>query len=324
MIPVDRGALWSLKDCFKGDEEKDKKPITEFINEVAKYPNLKEIALEFEGLIDKRSSHASAVYIFNEGVSSCNCLMKSSNGLPITQFSMAHSDYMSALKIDALFTEAQAKLQTCLELLIKDGVIEDKGSLKDNYDEYLHPDIINQTDLGMWETAYSGNIIDLFQYSTSLGLDALKKTKPVNLNEATSTNSLMRLMSGDSDVMPIDKYVAHKEDISLWYTEMNSYGLTKLEQELLEPYLLIDYGVANTQETLMEVVMAIGCSMEQANKARKTVAKKVFRDIDKLKHMIYEVGLESGHSINLIDYVWDNVVLPQAGLRNPAPLCCEM
>ena len=135
MIPIERGALWTLDECFNGNEEKDRKPITEFINEVSKYDKLKETALMFEGLIDKRSSHASAVYIFNDGVASCNAMMKTPSGLPITQYSMQDSDYMSALKIDVLWTEAQSKLQTCLELLIEKGVIEDKGSLKANYDE---------------------------------------------------------------------------------------------------------------------------------------------------------------------------------------------
>ena len=131
-------------------------------------------------------------------------------------------------------------------------------------------------------------------------------------------------MGGDGGIMPIDKYVSHKENIQLWYDEMDSYELTKSEQQLLEPYLLIDYGVANTQETLMEVVMAIGCTMEQANKARKTIAKKVFRDIDKLKEMIFSVGYENNQSENLLNYIWDNVIMPQAGLTKPAPLCREM
>ena len=92
MIPVERGALWTLDECFNGNDEKDRKPITEFINEVAKYEGLKETALMFEGLIDKRGVHASAVYIFNDGIESCNAMMKSSSGVETTQFSMSDSD----------------------------------------------------------------------------------------------------------------------------------------------------------------------------------------------------------------------------------------
>ena len=37
MIPFERGSNWSLKDCFEGNKEKNRAPITEFIKTVAKY-----------------------------------------------------------------------------------------------------------------------------------------------------------------------------------------------------------------------------------------------------------------------------------------------
>ena len=313
MIPVERGVLWTLDECFNGNEEKDRKPITEFINEVAKYEGLKETALMFEGLIDKRGVHASAVYIFNDGIESCNAMMKSSSGVETTQFSMSDSDYMSALKMDILWTEAQAKMQTCLELLIEKGVIEDKGSLKANYDEYLHPDKIEYLDKAMWKKAYSGEIVDLFQFSTQVGLSAIKQTKPVNLYEATATNCLMRLMGQEGQLTPLDKFTLFKSDISKWYEEMAGYGLLEDEVQLLEEYLLADYGVASTQEAMMKTLMAIGLSLKDANYARKVIAKKKFRDIDKLKKLIYEVSTEKGFRVNIIDYVWDMVIEPQKG-----------
>ena len=314
MIPIERGALWTLDECFNGNEEKDRKPITEFINEVSKYDKLKETALMFEGLIDKRSSHASAVYIFNDGVASCNAMMKTPSGLPITQFSMQDSDYMSALKIDVLWTEAQSKLQTCLELLIEKGVIEDKGSLKANYDEYLHPDKIEYLDKTMWEKAYNGEIVDLFQFSTQIGMSAIKQTKPKNLYEATATNCLMRLMGQEGQLTPLDKFTLFKSDISKWYEEMNGYGLLDEEVKLLEEHLLVDFGVASTQESMMKTLMSIGLTLKDANYARKVIAKKKFRDVDNLKKLIYDVSTEKGFRVNIIDYVWDMVVMPQAGL----------
>ena len=36
--------------------------------------------------------------------------------------------------------------------------------------------------------------------------------------------------------MPLDKYVRYKNDISLWYKEMDRNGLTKEEQRTIEPY----------------------------------------------------------------------------------------
>ena len=47
---------------------------------------------------------------------------------------------------------------------------------------------------------------------------------------------------------PMEKYIRFKENISLWYQEMNKYGLTKEEQKVLEPYFLCSYGVPPSQE----------------------------------------------------------------------------
>ena len=64
LIPTERGKLWTLKDCFEGNEEKERKPIKEFINEVERLSNeynvnLKEMLFMLEGLICGRSIHAS-------------------------------------------------------------------------------------------------------------------------------------------------------------------------------------------------------------------------------------------------------------------------
>lgn len=47
---------------------------------------------------------------------------------------------------------------------------------------------------------------------------------------------------------PLDKYVRFKNDISLWYKEMDEAGLTKEEQKALEPHFLSSYGVPPSQE----------------------------------------------------------------------------
>lgn len=46
----------------------------------------------------------------------------------------------------------------------------------------------------------------------------------------------------------MEKYIRFKENISLWYQEMDKYGLTKEEQKVLEPYFLPSYGVPPSQE----------------------------------------------------------------------------
>ena len=60
----------------------------------------------------------------------------------------------------------------------------------------------------------------------------------------------MRLMTAEKGAeSPIDKYVRFKNNISLWYKEMDEAGLTKKEQKTLEPYFLNSYGVPPSQES---------------------------------------------------------------------------
>ena len=92
MIPFERGANWPFKDCFEGNEEKGRAPVTEFINMVAQYEGLKETLLMIEGLVSGRSIHASAAYVFTNGYLKQNARMKAPNGVDITAFNMTDSD----------------------------------------------------------------------------------------------------------------------------------------------------------------------------------------------------------------------------------------
>lgn len=56
LVPVERGFNWTFKECMEGKD--GKKPAIEFIEEVNKYPGLKEVIESVEGLICGRSRHA--------------------------------------------------------------------------------------------------------------------------------------------------------------------------------------------------------------------------------------------------------------------------
>ena len=102
LIPITRGFTWSIHDCIYGNEEEERKPVIEFVNEIKKIPNLLETALNIEGLISGRSIHASAVYLFNDDFTEHNARMRAPNGVYITQFNMKDSDTQGGLKMDWL------------------------------------------------------------------------------------------------------------------------------------------------------------------------------------------------------------------------------
>ena len=276
LVPFERGSNWSLDDCFNGNKEKGRAPQVEFINEVDKYPRLKETMLKIEGLISGRSIHASASYIFDAGYLVQNSKMRAPNGTWITAFNMEDSDYMGGLKIDTLTIQTLDMLHKAIDLLIEDGVLEDKGSIKSNYDAYLHPDVLEHNDYKMWNALDNNSILNAFQFDTPMGKQVITKTQPRSVFELSTANSLMRLMAQDGEPeAPMDTYRRYKDDINLWYKEMENAGLNEDEQEILKKHLGKLYGVADTQESIMQLSMdpkISGFDVVLANKLRKAIA----------------------------------------------------
>jgi DNA polymerase-3 subunit alpha len=316
MIPFERGQNWSLSDCFFGNEDKERKAIKEFIREVEKYPNLKETALKIEGLINKRSIHASGVIVFNEEYYKTNAMMKAPNGFPITQFNLHDSESVGNVKFDLLTIEALDKIRTNLDMLLEYNEIQWQGTLRNTFNTYLHPDKLEYNDPAIWKALGEGKIMDLFQFSTDIGLQSAIKVKPSSLLEMAAANSLMRLMS-DGDEQPIDTYIKYKNDISLWYEEMNKQGLNQDEVSVLEEHLLKLYGVADTQESVMLLSMdkrIAGFDVKEANKLRKAIAKKQDKkSLDAVRDSFYKSGRELGNSEAILDYVWNVQIKRQLG-----------
>lgn len=315
MIPFERGTNWSLSDCFFGNEDKERKPIKEFIREVEKYPNLKEVALKLEGTINKRSIHAGGVILFNDPYYKTNAMMTAPNGSHVTQFNLSDSEAVGNVKYDLLTIEALDKIRATLDSLLEYKEIEWQGSIRSTFDKYLHPDNIDMANPKLYEMMGNGDVMDLFQFSTEIGLQSAMKVKPSNLLETAVANSLMRLMS-DGDEQPIDTFIKFKNDISLWYKEMENYGLNQNEITIMEKHLLKLNGVADTQESVMLLSMDEQISsfdVKWANKLRKAIAKKSQAAIDETHEYFYKRGKELGTRTELLDYVWNVQIKRQLG-----------
>lgn len=94
LIPQERGFLWSLDDVTKGNPDKDRKPIAQFNSEMEKYPGLLEIIYGIDGLVNKRSQHASGVILYNDDPWLNCAVMRSPNGDLTTQFDLHRCEAM--------------------------------------------------------------------------------------------------------------------------------------------------------------------------------------------------------------------------------------
>ena len=277
LIPEERGFLWSLDEVVNGNSDKGRRPVTSFLNEVNQYPGLLDIILGIEGLISRRGSHASGVILFDEDPYQFGCFMKTPSGDVITQYDLHMCEAAGLTKYDFLVTEVQDKLVQAIQFLQDYGEIEKDLSLKEVYNKYFHPSVLPLDDEQVWDNIDNVNILDLFQFDSVVGSQAAKKIKPKNILELSDANGLLRLMTAEEGgEQPMDKYIRFKNNIELWYDEMDSYGLTNAEQKTLEPHFKKSYGVPPSQEQLMTMLMdkdICGFSLKDANAARKIVGR---------------------------------------------------
>lgn len=313
LIPSERGFLWPLKDVVNGNPDKDRKPIQLFINEVNQYPGLLDIMLAIEGLVNKRSSHASGVILFDEDPYEFGCFMRTPKGEVITQYDLHRCEAAGMTKYDFLVTEVQDKLVEAIHLLQKHGEIEKDLSLKEVYNKYFHPAVLPITEQKYWNVLHDNSVLNIFQFDSDVGSQAAKKIKPNSIFEMADANGLMRLMTSEKgEETPMEKYIRFKNDIRLWYREMNEYGLTKAEQKTVEPYFKQSYGVPPSQEQLMKMLMdedICGFTLAEANAARKIVGKKQMSKIPELRDKV----LKQAKSPCLGNYIWKCGVSPQLG-----------
>ena len=314
LVPSERGFLWSIDEVVNGNPEKGRKPVQMFINEVNQYPGLLDIIKGIEGLINKRSSHASGVILFDEDPYEFGAgFMKTPKGEVITQLDLHDCEASGLTKYDFLVTEVQDKLAQAIKFLQEDGCIEKDMTLREVYNKYFHPNVLPLDRQDIWDAIRDGKVINVFQFDSEVGSQAAKKIKPQTILELADANGLMRLMTSEPGAeTPMEKYIRFKENIQLWYNEMDRYGLTKEEQKVLEPYFLKSYGVPPSQEQLMTMLMdknICNFSLKEANSARKIVGKKQMNKIPELHKDI----LEKAKSDALGKYVWICGVGPQMG-----------
>jgi len=250
LVPSERGFLWSIDEVINGNPEKGRKPVDLFIKEVNEFPGLLDIIKGIEGLINKRSSHASGVILFDEDPYEFGCFMRTPKGEVITQYDLHDCEAAGLTKYDFLVTEVQDKLAQAIKFLQEDGCIEKDLSLREVYNKYFHPNVLPLDRQDVWDAIRDGKVINVFQFDSEVGSQAAKKIKPQTILELSDANGLMRLMTSEQGAeTPMEKYIRFKNNIKLWYNEMDRYGLTKEEQKTLEPYYLNSYGVPPSQES---------------------------------------------------------------------------
>ena len=88
-----------------------------------------------------------------------------------------------------LVTEICDKITIAIDLLQKDELVDSSLNLREVYNKYLHPSVINLEDNKIWDALGEGKVLDVFQFSTGVGLATAKQIKPRNIIEMVSANA---------------------------------------------------------------------------------------------------------------------------------------
>ncbi|MCM1219547.1 MAG: DNA polymerase III subunit alpha, partial [Lachnospiraceae bacterium] len=316
-IPSDRGMTRTLAQCYYGDKNNDMAPVKPFVNLMDANPELWRVAQKIEGLVCRMGIHAGGVIFVDEPFTESASLMTAPDGTVVTSYELHDSEATSLIKYDVLSVEALDKIHNCLNLLIKHGYVEDTGNLRETYENVIGIYKLERTDPKMWEMVHKHEILSLFQMEKQSGIQGIALSKPQNVDDLATLNSVIRLMAPEKNAeQPLTKFARFRNDIHEWYREMEQYGLTKKEQRLLEPILLPSSGMCESQEGFMQLVQIPECGgfdLAWADRLRKSIAKKQPKDYNQLTKEYFERVEERHLSKNLCNYVWNVLVATSRG-----------
>ena len=317
LIPSDRGLTRTLSQCYYGDEEKDFKPIKQFVDEMNKNPQLWEVAQKIEGLINRSGIHAGGIIFVDEPFTNFAALMRAPDGTICTQYELHDSEKVSMIKYDALSVEAMDKIQTCIDLLCDYGYLKRKETLKETYESAVGIYNLERNDPKMWDMVWNHKISSLFQMEQQSGIQGIKLIKPKSVDELATLNSVIRLMAQEKGgETPLEMWAKYRKNINLWYDEMRQYGLSEEEIQWLANYPDITDGIAESQESLMKLVQESklgGNDLMFADTARKALAKKIGKLFDECEKQFFKNAKEKHCSERLVHYVWDILLRVQRG-----------
>ena len=309
LINSSRGQTDTLKQTYYGDEDAGTPPNQTFINEINKYPKLWEVASKIEGLICGVGIHAGGVVFTDEDFTESSALMKAPDGTIITQFELHDLEDVSMIKMDLLSVEAADKIHTCLDLLVDQGYVEKKPTLRETYENVIGVYKINRDDEKMWDMVQNHEIVSLFQMEQQSGVRGIALTHPRNVDELAALNSVIRLMASEKGAeSPLDKYTRFRKNPNAWDAEMIRYGLTEEERKILHKELDTSNGLSITQEQFMKLVQLPECggwNLQWADRLRKSIAKKNPKEYEQLTKEFFERVEEQHLSNKFCEYTWN-------------------
>lgn len=306
LIPRYGTDIPSIEELFETDND--------FSNKVREYNGLEETMKKASGLISSRGQHASGVIIFPDNFIKYNAMMKAPDGTPTTQYDLHQSEKLGAIKFDILSIKLDY-IHEVMNILLEQGKIQWQGSLKATYDKYFSINNIDLNNKDIYDELKSGRVTAMFQFDKESGNKALNKINCKNFDELCAANSLMRLHT-DGEEQLIDRYIRFKNNPQEQEDYMDKYNLTMEEKKIIHDNLDERFGVCDTQEYIMQLLMdkrITDYNILEANAFRKVIAGKKKDKLQEQKDKFYNKMKLLGRSNNFANYIWEELFMPTTG-----------
>jgi DNA polymerase-3 subunit alpha len=242
---------------------------------------LLEASLALEGLARHPGVHAAAIVISRDPLIEHVPLTRDSKegGLYLTQFSMDPISDLGLLKMDFLGLRNQTLLADAVKLIEKTKGVK------------LDIDAIPLDDAETYKLLSRGETVGVFQFESQGMREWLQKLQPTKFEDLIAMVALYR--PGPMEWIPdfIDGKHGRRE--------------VKYLHPVLEPILAETYGVAVTQEQVMQISRDFaGFSFGEADILRKVMSKKLKDKVAAQKQKFIAGAMKQGHSRKLAEEVF--------------------
>lgn len=261
------------------------KDLKELYESDKRYQQLLDTSRKIEGLSRHSSTHAAGVVIAGEPLMEHVPLLKTSDGLVVTQFSMTLLEELGLLKMDFL----GLRTLTIMEEAVRQ-VNRQHGS-----EEALSLERIPLDDKRTFELLSQGETAGVFQLESSGMRSVLRDLKPTCFEDIIAVVALYR--------------PGPMEQIPVFIESKHGQRAIKYPHQELEPVLQETYGVIVYQEQIMEVAARMaGFSLGQADLLRRAIGKKKKEILDE-QRLIFVDGVErKGYGRRLGEELYDLIV----------------
>lgn len=227
------------------------------------------IAKKLSGLIRQTSTHASGYLVSFYELDSIIPLESDKEGNIVSGYDMREVANF-AVKLDLLGLSTNLIIKDILEYTKEDITKVNLDNDPFIYDRYQNSDLLPY---------------GLYQISADCAYRVLNEIKPKNIYELSDLNALAR----PGALAYVDSY----RD----YTAVCPH-------KVFEPILSKSRYTCLYQEQMMQMSVAIGFTLEEAEKLRKIVGKKLIHEVAEWKEKIYKKCKDNGFDHEIGDILW--------------------